>query len=365
MKIIHIVKGKLDPNSMNGINRVVHELASCQAEMGYDVRVIGLSNSREQKQIIRKYQFSLVKSNRYKIDPNFKEEVSNNCIHNVLYHIHGGFTLEYYPILKLLRKCKSKYIFTPHGCYNREALKKSLFKKKIFFKLFDRSLLKNAWKVQFLGVSEFNEIDYHIKNINKVLIPNGINAEIPINEKDKVHSNLVFGFVGRIDKYTKGLDLLFNAFLEYKSNGGKGSLWIVGDGADLVELRKITNVKDGQRYIKFYGAKFGKEKINIINQFDVFVHTSRFEGLPMAVLEAANMGKPLLISAETNLGEYVTRYNCGFVLNRNNSLQIENALFQFDNISVNKFCYMKKNSKLMIEKEFKWPKISKNLISGF
>jgi hypothetical protein len=43
MEIIHIVLGKANPDRMNGVNKVVYQLATKQVEFGENVAVWGLS----------------------------------------------------------------------------------------------------------------------------------------------------------------------------------------------------------------------------------------------------------------------------------------------------------------------------------
>jgi hypothetical protein len=43
MEIIHIVLGKANPDRMNGVNKVVYQLATKQAEFGEKVSVWGIS----------------------------------------------------------------------------------------------------------------------------------------------------------------------------------------------------------------------------------------------------------------------------------------------------------------------------------
>ena len=43
-------------------------------------------------------------------------------------------------------------------------------------------------------------------------------------------------------------------------------------------------------------ALVGREKIEALVEADVFVHTSRWEGMSQAVLEAAALGRPCLLS---------------------------------------------------------------------
>ena len=45
MKIIHIVLGRANPNRMNGVNRVAHNLATAQVNKGSDVSVWGITAS--------------------------------------------------------------------------------------------------------------------------------------------------------------------------------------------------------------------------------------------------------------------------------------------------------------------------------
>ncbi len=48
-KIFHILPGKANPNTLNGVNKVVDAVATEQAKMGYDVTVGGVANNTERK----------------------------------------------------------------------------------------------------------------------------------------------------------------------------------------------------------------------------------------------------------------------------------------------------------------------------
>lgn len=364
-KIVHIVLGKANPNRMNGVNKVVHNLASTQVTLGYEVTVIGLTNSFDENEtIIRTYCLCLYPRKKYFLDNKLIEDIKK-FNKDTIFHIHGGFIIDFYLISKLLNKLKYKYIFTSHGAYNKEAMKKRQIIKNIFFKLFDRKILEKAWKVQFLGTSEYLHIDNLTTKINKVLIPNGQNLdELKFDFHQIISRNKpIFGFIGRIDSHTKGLDLLLRAFNNYKKEKGSGELWIVGDGPDLDELKKISEINNLTDSVIFHGSKFGNEKLNLLSNMDVFVHTSRFEGFPMAVLEAAGLKKPLLVSKETNFEDYVEEFNCGLILKETNSDEIKDKLHQFQNIFLSDELHiMGENSYQMIKEHFSWEKINNELI---
>jgi len=364
-KIIHIVLGKANPNRMNGVNKVAHNLATAQVDLGYDVEIIGLSNTPEIDKIERKYKLLLFTRKKFFLDMELVEYLKTLDGKDTIFHLHGGFIIDFYFIGRLLKKLGIRYIFTSHGSYNKEALQKRYWFKKIFFILFDSYILKNAWKVHFLGMSEYQYIDTMLQNINKIIVPNGQNLDELKFEYSEIKSiqRPIFGFVGRIDIYVKGLDILFDGFLEYKRKGGNGILWIIGDGLNLKKLAIFVKENRLTEDIIFYGSKFRNEKLNIIANMDVFVHTSRFEGFPMAVLEAAGLGKPIMVSKETNFGEYVKKYNCGWVLEVNKSNEIEQKLFELEKV------YLKggltditQNSLKMIENHFGWVKIANEIL---
>jgi glycosyltransferase involved in cell wall biosynthesis len=63
--------------------------------------------------------------------------------------------------------------------------------------------------------------------------------------------------------------------------------------------------------IIFAGPRFGKEKFDILMGCDLFVHTSRWEGLPFAVLEALATGKPALITTPVGFRGFFEKYDVG------------------------------------------------------
>mgnify|MGYP001471173978 CR=1 FL=1 len=44
-KIIHLILGRADPNSLNGVNVVVHNIATVQQKQGCDVEVWGITKN--------------------------------------------------------------------------------------------------------------------------------------------------------------------------------------------------------------------------------------------------------------------------------------------------------------------------------
>ena len=365
MKIIHIVLGKANPNRMNGVNKVAHHHAEYLHKLGYDVEIWGITNSPSAPVVEREVKTRLFRSQYYirGLDPSLMMAIEQ-CKEPVLFHIHGALIREFYLITKILQEKNIAYVYTPHGAFNEVALRKNNWLKKWYIDSYEKSILKNAKRVHFLGKSEFDHISKIVKLNNKIIIPNGQSFEELQFQFRELQQNTqpVFGFCGRLDIYYKGLDLLIDGFAAYANNQGKGVLWLIGDSPERKKLEQKVIANNLAHRVNFYGAKYGDEKLNLIANMDVFVHPSRSEGSPTAVLEAAALARPLLVSTGTNVGELVDKYDCGIHIKQLTSESICKALFDFekqyhqDNLKQNG-----ENALLMVKENFDWIKIALQL----
>ena len=169
-----------------------------------------------------------------------------------------------------------------------------------------------------------------------------------------------------MDENHKGLDLLLDAFAIYTKNGGTGTIELVGNGPDMEFLQsKGEELKIADKLI-FHGAKYGNEKFDYLANFDVFLHTSRMEGFPTAVLEAAAMSIPCLCSEATNANDYLRKWNAGYPYEENTPEEIARQLQLAEADFYNKTLQEKgQNARKMIEIDFTWEKVSKSLIDVY
>lgn len=136
-----------------------------------------------------------------------------------------------------------------------------------------------------------------INNKNKIrfsrVIPNGINKEL-LNIDSKEDDYILF--MSRIDIYTKGLDLLIEAFKIVASEFPSIKLILTGyefDKFDKLSSELSASLKDR---IKYAGFITGEEKVSLLSGAKLFVLPSRHESAPISILEAAACGKPLIVS---------------------------------------------------------------------
>ena len=363
--VIHLILGKANPSRMNGVNRVVHNQAEYLHRMGVSVEIWGITDTPNDPVTERE-----VKTRLFPAQPLFRGlhpslmKALVQLPKNTVVHIHGAFIHEFYMASRLLKELNIPYIYTPHGAFNEVALRKNKLIKKLYVMLYEKRMLKDAQKIQFLGQSEFDHISNLVNLSNKVIIPNGQNFEELTFDFEPVQRQVspVFGFCGRLDIYYKGLDVLIDGFAHYVHNGGRGELWLIGDSPERYKLEQQVKNLHIEPRVKFLGAMYGTEKLNRISNMDVFCHPSRSEGSPTAVLEAGALNRPLIVTNATNTGELVVKYNCGINIGDARIHTISNALFTMQqNFDEGLLPAMGSRARQMVSTEFNWYSIAKKL----
>lgn len=215
------------------------------------------------------------------------------------------------PLMVDVQKSKIPYIIVPRCSLTASALKKKRFKKMLANLVYFSSFMKKAAGIQYLTEQEKEESGERW-NANGIVIPNGITVPDVVKEyhSDKIEAT----FIGRIDVYHKGLDLLLAACAKIIDEMKKAHMHISIYGAGVQE--DVDSVKSAiQRcsgVVDYLGPVHGSEKEKVLLDSDVFLLTSRFEGMPMGLLEAMSYGIPVIITKGTNMIPVVEKYGCGW-----------------------------------------------------
>lgn len=360
-KIFHIVAGKANPNTMNGVNKVVDALATEQTKMGLDVTVVGVANNTI-KRHYPIYNYILFKKHPLRIYCPKKviKYLLGRSDKNTVFHFHSVFQLWYLPLIKALKhEGYTHIIYTPHGGLSDGAMKG--FKKHLFFHLYESRILRESECVHILGTK--TEDNLLIRNYAKkvVCIPNGIT---PIGKYEHIEIEPTIGFLGRISCYHKGLDILIPAFAKYKIQGGHARLVLAGDGPDVDKVKSMIMEYDLEDSVNMIGVVYDEEKWNFLKKCSAHIAPSRFEGIPTSCLESAAVGCVQLVDELTNLGEFIRRYKAGIVIGVPSVESLSRMLIEFDKIYANRKLYMeyRQNAIYMIEKELNWNCITKRVV---
>ncbi len=127
------------------------------------------------------------------------------------------------------------------------------------------------------------------------VIPNGISCELldmPYDEKDYIL------YIGRIDIYGKGLDILLDAYKEFNKSFPDIGLVIAGDGRDRERFEAMLMKLPGdiKKNIEMPGWVSGDKKKDLLSKALFVVLPSRHECHSIAALEAMASGKAVIVS---------------------------------------------------------------------
>lgn len=358
MDIVHLILGKANPEKMNGVNKVVFNFASKQALNKMNVEVWGISENTEINYPERIFTTKIFKRRRnpFSIPENLKKEILQSG-KDTIFHIHGGWIPVFSSLSRFLKKNNRRYVITPHGSYNEIAMKKSRFIKKLYFGWFEKEVITHAEKIHCIGESEIEGLQTLYRTDKTVLIhygfekiQSGLNA---ISSK----KDIIFGFVGRLDMYTKGLDLLMESFAAFSKQYPESKLWIIGDGTEKEKFHQMIIQYNLQQKVQLLGSKFGEEKNDLIRKMDVFLHPSRNEGLPVSVVEAAAFGKPCIVTKNTNVGHLIKQYHAGICIAYPDTKLLTDALITLHDIwqkNNSEYQRMSDNALKMVDEAFDW-----------
>jgi GalNAc-alpha-(1->4)-GalNAc-alpha-(1->3)-diNAcBac-PP-undecaprenol alpha-1,4-N-acetyl-D-galactosaminyltransferase len=124
------------------------------------------------------------------------------------------------------------------------------------------------------------------------VIPNPIGAQFlsPCGLKGSARSHRIVA-LGRLEP-EKGFDLLLRAFTQCAEAHQDWTLDIFGEGSERARLLALANELRVADRVRLPGAVKDPEKM--LRQADFFVLSSRYEGFPMALLEAMACGLPVV-----------------------------------------------------------------------
>lgn len=199
-------------------------------------------------------------------------------------------------------------------------------------------LLEDVYPKKFKNVISVSKQTLKKFRVNGKVLSNGI-SNVLKKENLKIGNYILY--VGRIDFFNKGLDLLINGKFDFP-------IVLAGKGKDEGRLKHLN-----PNY-KYLGYIDGKTKVELIKNSKFLVMPSRYEGQGIVALESASMGKPLVVSDIPEL-KYVVDNGFGICFENGNLKDFKE-----------KVSYLRYNENLILKmgkkgidyaKNFTWDKI--------
>ncbi|MEK3683103.1 glycosyltransferase [Paenibacillus sp. FSL R10-2736] len=165
----------------------------------------------------------------------------------------------------------------------------SNFKGRKIIGLLSKSLMRLASGFIFQTEGAQNQYSKKIQQ-RSVVISNPIDINI-FPEESLEYKNKKIVSVGRLVPQ-KNHELLINVFAKISKDYPEYSLIIYGEGRERNSLQKIIDSHNLSEKIILAGVK--EDVLNQINDAELFVMSSNFEGLPNALIEAMALGIPVI-----------------------------------------------------------------------
>ena len=234
--------------------------------------------------------------------------------------IHEVYVYGFFSKLRPFLHLGIPYIIVPHSQLTREAQKQKVIKKAIANSLFYKRFIKKAACIQYLseGERESSECKYRTRNY---VAPNGISVR-PNQKNHRVpRPKIKSVFVGRIDIYQKGLDLLVEAISITKEHLQKAGFELIIYGPSQHHSKEKLESKIGllglDSLVFINDPVYDQEKEKVLEEADCFILTSRFEGHPVSLIEALSYGVPCLVSTGTYMDKEIINFKAGWVCDCN------------------------------------------------
>ena len=141
-----------------------------------------------------------------------------------------------------------------------------------------------------------------------------INNGVPINNKEKVFfENKIIQLlvVSRLVSQ-KNIDFIIKAVKLLTNHDVL--LNIVGDGAELNNLKNVVKKNELNEKVNFIGKVNERKLEEYLEGSDIFIQASDYEGLPHSILEAANYELPILSTEVGGCSEFLNKGERGYII---------------------------------------------------
>lgn len=304
-KILHI----LASNKYSGAENVACTIID---KIGNEYDMYYCSPDGPIREFLREKSINYVPIKKFK----YKEiKQAVNSIKPDIIHAHDNKATVY---ASLLHK---KYNVISH-IHGNNKIMNTFNLKTLLFNICSRKIKKFIW----VSDSSFNGYYFNKKIKNKSVILYNVIDQTEIIKKSKLYEPIEkydICFLGRLS-YPKNALRLIDIVKNVKKQKPNIKTAIVGEGEDrkMIE-RKIAEYKLNDN-IKMYG--YLMNPYPILNNSQMLVMTSIYEGTPMCALEAQALNKPIIATEVDGLIKIVKNGYNGYLSNSNKKL--ENKIFE-------------------------------------
>lgn len=223
-------------------------------------------------------------------------------------------------LLALIIKCFGrKIIFHLHGIGIKEESSSSYFKRQIYKIIF--------WNTNVICMSENLKAD--VKSIykgNPFVLANGIEDHELHLIKEDIDPPVIL-YLSNLVK-NKGIMVLLQSFEQLNNENISFRAKIIGGPADvsMEDIQDFCNAKGLADKVFVLGPKYNQEKVIELMKADIFVLPSFNECFPVSILEAMQVGLPIVATTVGGIPDIIKDKQEGLLVESNNFYDLSQKL---------------------------------------
>ncbi|MCD6489771.1 MAG: glycosyltransferase family 4 protein [Thermodesulfobacterium sp.] len=286
--------------------------------------------------VLRKFSFKFLK---YLINFVKNEKIKVVLIHRWRFLRYSTLTKLFYPELKII------YHIVVGGTLKHPG-------RKLFFRLFKNKidcLLVNslALKDELLatGLVKPGEVELLYSSFDLSTFPENLSKDKARTMLNLPQQAFIFGMVAKFRPEKRQADLI-KAFNLVHKDIPKAVVVFVGDGSTRKNCETLVKELSLKDKIIFVGKVMQEIVPFYLRAFDVLVHTSIREGMPLAVLEGLASGLPIIATDAEGVPDiFATEEPIGYLVPKEDVKAIAQALKKIYYLPKDEFELLGKNAK--------------------
>jgi poly(glycerol-phosphate) alpha-glucosyltransferase len=358
--------GNFDPDSADGTDKVVVGLASWLPRHGVETEVWQLTQTHGRSQDLELNGVQVANRPALPRPLSYLSGLSHSAqtfVHQRqsavdLVHFHSALVPEHVAAAERLHV---PYVISPQGGYSPGILNgRHRWFKAPWMRFREGPYVRKAAFLHSVSAREEDGLRSAFPDVPIKLIPAAVDAP-PLPDasqrrgRDLTPKDLVY--LGRMVISQKGLDLLLHGYADFVARTADQQTRLVLIGPDfqggLAQLRALAHTLGIADRVVFREPVYSHDKWACLSNAYAFVHPSRWEGLPNAVMEAMAASCPVLVTPGTNISELVTDYAAGIAVDYAPGA-LSTGLEAIVGLSPERYVHMGQRARQLVDDHFSW-----------
>jgi L-malate glycosyltransferase len=307
LRICHLASGDLWGGAEVMLFELLRELHGCS---GLQVRAILLNRGRLARELVAsRMAVSIIDEGAHSL-PSLVREIRRELAGNPADIVHAHRYKE--NLLAWLCGGRALRLATQHGLPESQIGTGPRLKQWLNFQLLGRVFSQVVAVSGELGHRLRH--DWQIPAARLSVIPNGVRMPEPQSRHERARAPgrpLVVGSAGRLVA-VKDYSLLVETAALLRRSGEPVHFLLAGDGPLCTELQGLIVQHGLEKDFRLLGEVAEMEPF--YRELDIYISTSRHEGLPMSILEAMSYALPVVAPAVGGIGEVVRHQREGLLV---------------------------------------------------